>query len=114
MNKQEMINLIADETGVSKAKTRQIVERTFESIIHALVTDRRIEFRNFGVFEVKKRNARNTRNPQTGQLMAIPERYFVNFKAGKDMDERVKRLQLPSVSEAIKEAIEKEQMNEEE
>lgn len=109
MNKQEMINLIASETGVSKAKTRQVVERTFESIIHALVTERRIEFRNFGVFEVKKRNARNTRNPQTGELMAIPERFFVNFKAGKDMDERVKRLQLKSVSEAIEDALDKEQ-----
>lgn len=112
MNKQEMINLIADETGVSKVKTRAVVELTFETIIHSLVTDRRIEFRNFGVFEVRKRNARNTRNPQTGELMAIPERYYVNFKAGKDMDERVRRLGIKSVSEAIEEALEKKRKEE--
>ena len=114
MNKQEMINIIADETGVSKVKTRAVVELTFETIIHSLVTERRIEFRNFGVFEVRKRNARNTRNPQTGELMAIPERYFVNFKAGKDMDERVRRLGVKSISEAIEEEIEKKRREDEE
>ena len=108
MNKQEMINLISENTGVSKSQTREVVEHTFETIIHALVTERRIEFRNFGVFEVKKRNARNTRNPQSGELMAIPERYYVNFKAGKDMDERVRRLGIKSVSEVIKETIAEE------
>jgi len=45
--------------------------------------------------------------------MAIPERYFVNFKAGKDMDERVRRLGIKSVSEAIKEEIEKKRKEEE-
>ena len=77
-----------------------------------LVAGGRIEFRNFGVFEVRKRNARNTRNPQTGELMAIPERYFVNFKAGKDMDDRVRRLGIKSVSEAIEEEIVKKRKEE--
>jgi len=113
MNKQEMINIIAEETGVSKVKTRAVVELTFETIIHSLVTERRIEFRNFGVFEVRKRNARNTRNPQTGELMAIPERFYVNFKAGKDMDDRVRRLGIKSVSEAIKDDLEKKRKEEE-
>ncbi len=114
MNKQEMINLIAIETGVSKVKTREIVELAFETIIHSLVTDRRIEFRNFGVFEVKKRNARNTHNPQTGRLMAIPERFFVNFKPGKEMEERVRRLEIKSVSEAIEEQLERQRESDEE
>ena len=39
MNKQEMINIIAEETGVSKVKTRAVVELAFETIIHSLVTD---------------------------------------------------------------------------
>lgn len=104
MNKKEIVNSISESTGVSKTQTREIVQKTFDAITHALVTERRIELRNFGVFEVKKRAARNTRNPKTGELMSIPERYFVNFKPGKEMEERVRRLMVKSVSEAIEEA----------
>ena len=48
----------------------------------------RIELRNFGVFEVKKRKARQARNPRTGETVMVPERCVVRFKSGMEMGER--------------------------
>ena len=53
----------------------------------------RIELRNFGVFEVKKRAARKARNPRTGQRVDVPEKYVVTFKPGKEMEEKVRQLE---------------------
>jgi nucleoid DNA-binding protein len=76
-------------------KTKEIVQKTFEAIIDTLVEDgdHRIELRNFGVFEVKKRAARKARNPRTGERVDVGEKYVVTFKPGKEMEERVLRLQ---------------------
>jgi nucleoid DNA-binding protein len=108
MTKKEIVKAISQDVGLSKSKTREIVQKTFDSIIDALVTEGRIELRNFGIFEVKKRAARAGRNPRTGDDIMVPERYVVNFKPGKIMEDRVKRLQAKSVSEAIAEAMERE------
>ncbi len=63
-----------------------------------MVEERRIELRNFGVFEVKKRAARKARNPRTGDKVYVPEKYVVTFKPGKEMEERVREwsVKLPS------------------
>ncbi len=53
----------------------------------------RIELRNFGVFEVKRRAPRKARNPRTGDKVFVPEKYVVTFKPGKEMEERVKELE---------------------
>lgn len=92
MTKKEIVKAISEEIGLSQAKTKEIVQKTFDAIIDALVTERRIEFRNFGVFEVKKRAGRRARNPQTGEMVNVPERFVVTFKPGKEMDQRVKLL----------------------
>jgi hypothetical protein len=65
-----------------------------------LVEDSRIELRNFGVFEVKKRAARKARNPRTGDKVSVPEKFVVTFKPGKEMEERVKQLELERVQAA--------------
>ena len=54
------------------------------------MAERRIELRNFGVFEVKRRAPRKARNPRTGDKVFVPEKYVVTFKPGKEMEERVK------------------------
>jgi nucleoid DNA-binding protein len=95
VTKKEIVKTISEECGLTQLKTKEIVQKTFEAIIDTLVedSDHRIELRNFGVFEVKKRAARKARNPRTGSRVDVPEKYVVTFKPGKEMEERVLQLQ---------------------
>lgn len=92
MTKKEIVKAIADDIGLTQLKTKEIVQKTFDAIVDTLVTDKRIELRNFGVFEVKKRAARKARNPRTGERVDVSEKYVVTFKPGKEMEERVKQM----------------------
>lgn len=93
MTKKEIVKTISDEIGLTQLKTKEIVQKTFDAIIETLVSERRIELRNFGVFEVKKRAARKARNPRTGDKVHVPEKFVVTFKPGKEMEERVRQLE---------------------
>lgn len=93
MTKKEIVKTISEEIGLTQLKTKEIVQKTFDAIVETLVEDGRIELRNFGVFEVKKRAARKARNPRTGQRVDVPEKFVVTFKPGKEMEERVKQLE---------------------
>ena len=94
MTKKDLAKLIADAVGVNQMQALDIVQRTFDGIIDTLVKERRIELRNFGVFEVKKRKARQARNPKTGEKVPVPERFVVTFKPGREMEQRIGRLSL--------------------
>ena len=93
MTKKEIVKTISEEIGLTQLKTKEIVQKTFDAIVEALVEDRRIELRNFGVFEVKQRAARKARNPRTGDKVMVPSKYVVTFKPGKEMEERVRQLE---------------------
>ena len=93
MTKKEIVKAISEELGLTQLKTKEIVQKTFDAIVETLVTDHRIELRNFGVFEVKKRAARKARNPRTGGQVEVPAKFVVTFKPGKDMEERVLQLE---------------------
>ncbi len=92
--KRDIAKRIADEFGLSQQMTAEIVQRIFDSILEAIVLDDRIELRNFGVFHVKRRAARKARNPRTGEVIDVPARFSVAFKAGKEMEARVRELGL--------------------
>jgi nucleoid DNA-binding protein len=92
VTKKEIVKTISDEIGLTQLKTKEIVQKTFDAIVETLVEEKRIELRNFGVFEVKKRAARKARNPRTGDKVYVPEKYVVTFKPGKEMEERVRLL----------------------
>ena len=92
MTKKEIVKTISEEIGLTQLKTKEIVQKTFDAIVDTLVEERRIELRNFGVFEVKKRAARKARNPRTGQRVDVPEKFVVTFKPGKEMEERIRQL----------------------
>ncbi|MFQ5731251.1 MAG: HU family DNA-binding protein [Planctomycetaceae bacterium] len=92
MTKKEIVKAISEEIGLTQLKTKKIVQKTFDAIVDTLVSDRRIELRNFGVFEVKKRAARKARNPRTGERVDVAEKFVVTFKPGKAMEERVRQL----------------------
>lgn len=93
MTKKEIVKTISEEIGMTQLKTKEIVQKTFDAIVETLVDEKRIELRNFGVFEVKKRAARKARNPRTGQRVDVPEKFVVTFKPGKEMEEKVRQLE---------------------
>jgi integration host factor subunit beta len=94
MTKKEMVKAISEHTGLTQQTTKDIVQMTFDSIVETLVMDGRIELRNFGVFEVKKRAPRKARNPRTGDKVNVPPKYVVTFKPGKEMEARVRQMEL--------------------
>lgn len=95
MTKKEIVKTISDSCGLTQLQTKEIVQKTFEAIIDTLVEDprHRIELRNFGVFEVKKRAARKARNPRTGERVDVASKWVVTFKPGKEMEEKVLQLE---------------------
>jgi integration host factor subunit beta len=93
VTKKEIVKAISEEIGLTQLKTKEIVQKTFDAIVETLVRDRRIELRNFGVFEVKKRAARKARNPRTSETVWVEEKYVVTFKPGKEMEERVRKIE---------------------
>jgi len=93
VTKKEIVKQISEEIGLTQLKTKEIVQKTFDSIVETLVRDGRIELRNFGVFEVKKRAARKARNPRTGEKVYVAEKFVVTFKPGKEMEEKVRLLE---------------------
>jgi integration host factor subunit beta len=91
VTKKEIVKQISEELGLTQLKTKEIVQKTFDAIIETLLHEKRIELRNFGVFEVKRRKPRKARNPRTGERVDVAEKYVVTFKPGKEMEERVRR-----------------------
>jgi nucleoid DNA-binding protein len=101
VTKKEIVKTISDEIGLTQLKTKEIVQKTFDAIVETLVEERRIELRNFGVFEVKQRAARKARNPRTGDKVYVPEKFVVTFKPGKEMEEKVRELERREQAKAM-------------
>ncbi len=101
MTKKDIVRTISEEVGLTQQQTKLIVQKTFNAIIEALVNEKRIELRNFGVFEVKQRAARSARNPRTGRQVEVPAKSVVTFKPGKEMEARVKRLDAEAHEESF-------------
>jgi nucleoid DNA-binding protein len=91
VTKKEIVRRISDRAHLTQLKTKEIVQWTFDAIIDTLIKDGRIELRNFGVFEVRRRKARRARNPRTNDRVDVPEKNVVTFQPGKEMEERVRK-----------------------
>ena len=85
MIKLDIINRLADQTGIPKLKAEQAVDALFNSMKEALARGERIELRGFGVFVVKPRKRGIGRNPRTGEEVAIPQGKTIRFKPGKEL-----------------------------
>ncbi|MBI3408996.1 MAG: integration host factor subunit beta [Planctomycetes bacterium] len=92
MTKKEIVKQISEDLGLTQLKTKEIVQKTFDAIVETLLEEKRIELRNFGVFEVKRRKARKARNPRTGERVDVEPKFVVTFKPGKEMEEKVRNL----------------------
>jgi nucleoid DNA-binding protein len=90
MTKRELVVRIAEETGLIQQDVYQVVQKTLNYITESLADGENVEFRNFGVFEVQVRKPRVGRNPNKPEdVVPIPARKVVKFKAGKIMKARI-------------------------
>ena len=89
MTKKDIVISIADDLGITQQKAKEIVQKLFDAIVKTLVEEGRVELRNFGVFEVKRRAPRKARNPRTGEKVFVPEKSVVTFKAGRNVQQLV-------------------------
>ncbi len=89
MIKLDIVNQVADQTGVPKQKAEQVVDSLFNAMKDALAGGHRIELRGFGVFTVKPRKRGVGRNPRTGEEVAIPSGKTIRFKPGKELQPQI-------------------------
>lgn len=89
MTKAELVELISNETGVSKKDTGIVVNLILENIGRALVDSDKVELRGFGSFKVKSRRSRQARNPRTGESVAVPSKKVPYFKASNELKDRL-------------------------
>lgn len=92
MNKQEIINNISEEHGITKVAAKAIFEQVFSDIATAIQTkknDNKIQIPGFGSFRMDSREARTGRNPRTGESMKIPTKKVVKFKVSKTLSDKI-------------------------
>lgn len=93
MTKRDLVTRISSESGLIQQQVLDVVQKTLDYISEAVAQGRKVELRNFGVFEVKIRKARVGRNPnRPDDDVPIPTRAVVKFKPGKEMREAVLKL----------------------
>lgn len=85
VTKKELIDQIADATGQKRVVVKSIVQTFLNNIVVELGKGNRLEFRDFGVFEVKQRRARKAQNPKTLEEVWVPPKRTVKFKVGRLM-----------------------------
>ncbi len=90
MIRSELIQKVADDNPhLTQRDVERIVATIFEEIIQTMADGGRAELRGFGAFSVKKRDARQGRNPRTGESVAVEEKHVPFFKAGKLLRDRL-------------------------
>lgn len=90
MNKQELVESIANNARISRADAGRALDATIESISKALKKGDKVRIVGFGSFSVSKRAARAGRNPQTGKTIQIKAKKVAKFKAGQELANLVK------------------------
>jgi nucleoid DNA-binding protein len=89
MTKAEIVEDIANKTGLTKKDVATAMDQFLESISKALVEGKHYEIRGFGTFKVKHRKARMARNPRTGKAVPVPDRKVPVFKVSKELKDLV-------------------------
>ena len=89
MTKAELVEDVARAAELTKKDAERLVEIVFESIIESLNQGEKIELRGFGSFRIRKRNARQGRNPKTGENVSVPAKRIPYFKPSKELKDLV-------------------------
>jgi integration host factor subunit beta len=87
ITKKELIDRIAQGTGQKRVVVKRTVQRFLNEVILELGRGNRLEFRDFGVFEIRERKSRKAQNPKTLERVDVPARKVVKFKVGRLMAE---------------------------
>lgn len=94
MNKSDLVDALADRTGMTKADASRAVDALFDTnegvIVRTLKKGDRVQITGFGTFEAKKRKARTGRNPRTGESIKIAATKTPSFRAGKGLKDGIK------------------------
>jgi len=90
MNKAELVEEVADQTGLTKKVSREAVDAVISAITDSLAREERVTLVGFGTFQVRQRKARRGVNPQTRETIQIPAKNVPKFRPGKGLKERVK------------------------
>lgn len=90
MNKAELINAIAAESGLSKADSKKALEAFVSTVSSTLKAGDKISLVGFGTFSVAERSARTGINPSTKKPITIPAKKVAKFKAGAELSEAIK------------------------
>lgn len=85
MNKTDLINAIAEASGLTKADATKALNATTAAIANAVKNDDKVALVGFGTFSVSERPARTGKNPRTGEMIEIPAKKVVKFKPGADL-----------------------------
>ena len=90
MNKTDLVNAVAAETGFTKKDAEKAVASVLDQITEALKAGDKVQLVGFGTFEVRNRAAKQGHNPRTGEPMTVPASKRPAFKAGKALKDAVK------------------------
>jgi nucleoid DNA-binding protein len=89
MTKADIVDQIADRTGLTKKDVADTVDKFLDAVGRALANGQHIEIRGFGTFKVKDRKSRLARNPRTGEAVPVPPRRVPVFKVSKELKDMV-------------------------
>ena len=89
MNKAELMEKVASQTGLTKKACRQTIDSVTSAIADSLASGEKVTLVGFGSFKVRERKARQGRNPQTGEKIEIPAKKVPTFEPGKNLKEVV-------------------------
>jgi nucleoid DNA-binding protein len=108
LTKRELVIDVAERLGYTQNEVSAVIQGALDAIVACLSEGQRLEIRNFGVFEVKSRDARIGRNPRTGEEVPIAEKKVATFKPGKALKEYVQdpgKLPPPSFSDPVEHGV---------
>lgn len=91
MTKADLINLVAEKSGITRVKAEAVVNTVFDSMIESLLRDDRIEIRGFGSFVNREYGSYKGRNPRTGEVINVDEKKLPFFKVGKELKDDINR-----------------------
>jgi len=100
ITKKDLVERIVDRTSVKRHDAKKVVQEFLDLIITELKKGNRLEFRDFGVFEIKERAARVAQNPKTMQKVEVPAKRAVKFKVGRLMRDSVEMVPAPKQAAA--------------
>ena len=90
MNKTELVEMVADKTGMAKKDSENVVAAVLDGITETLAKGDKVQLVGFGNFEVRERKEREGRNPSTGEAIKIAAQKVPAFKPGKALKDKVK------------------------